>query len=211
MVADMAVVEQLQPQLEPAVAVTPSSNTAALRMACLERLDPATFGEMTQDRLLTEVERLISESANERRIQINGREQRQLATDLVHDMVGLGPLEPLLEDDAITDIMVNGPSRVFVERRGKLVLSPVRFRDTGHVGTIAQRIAAAIGRRVDESSPMVDARLPDRITIDEGNALDETDMPDNAKAVTAKTKAKLTAKPAAANPAAGSAAKAIDE
>jgi pilus assembly protein CpaF len=67
----------------------------------------------------------------------------------------------LLDDDAITDIMVNGPDRVFVEKRGKLVLSPVRFRDIGHVANIAQRIASAVGRRVDESSPMVDARLAD--------------------------------------------------
>jgi pilus assembly protein CpaF len=76
-------------------------------------------------------------------------------------MLGLGPLEPLLDDETITDIMVNGPDRVFVEQRGKLVLSPVRFRDAAHVANIGQRIAAAVGRRVDESSPMVDARLAD--------------------------------------------------
>ena len=76
-------------------------------------------------------------------------------------MLGFGPLEPLLEDDRITDIMVNGPNRVFVEQQGKLVLSGVRFRDQQHVLNIAQRIAGGIGRRIDESSPMVDARLPD--------------------------------------------------
>src|SRR5208283_4299241 len=69
--------------------------------------------------------------------------------------------EQLQADDTITDIMVNGPDRVFVERRGKLVLTSVRFRDLGHVANVAQRIAAAVGRRVDESSPMVDARLAD--------------------------------------------------
>jgi pilus assembly protein CpaF len=137
------------------------SGSAALRVACLERLDPAAFADVGAERLQSEVERLIAEIADEKRIQLNSREQRQLASDLVDDMVGLGPLEPLLEDDSITDIMVNGPDRVFVERRGKLVLSPARFRDTDHVGTIAQRIAAAVGRRVDESSPMVDARLAD--------------------------------------------------
>ena len=89
------------------------------------------------------------------------REQRQLALELVDDMLGLGPLEPLLEDEAITDIMVNGPDKVFVERRGKVVLSGIRFRDSQHLANIAQRIAAAVGRRVDESSPMVDARLAD--------------------------------------------------
>ena len=81
--------------------------------------------------------------------------------ELVNDMLGLGPLEPLLEDDAITDIMVNGPDRVFVERRGKLDLSDVRFRDAAHVANVCQRIAVRVGRRVDESSPMVDARLKD--------------------------------------------------
>jgi pilus assembly protein CpaF len=79
----------------------------------------------------------------------------------VHDIVGLGPLEPLLADDTIADIMVNGPDRVFIERRGKTVRSTVRFRDQQHLAGICQRIAAAVGRRVDESSPMVDARLKD--------------------------------------------------
>jgi pilus assembly protein CpaF len=92
---------------------------------------------------------------------LNAREQRGLATELVHDIVGLGPLEPLLNDETISDIMVNGPDRIFVERRGKTVRSTVHFRDTQHLAGICQRIAAAVGRRVDESSPMVDARLKD--------------------------------------------------
>jgi pilus assembly protein CpaF len=92
---------------------------------------------------------------------LNGREQRSLASDLVHDMLGLGPLEILLEDDTIADIMVNGPNRVFIERLGKVVASSAKFRDTAHLSSICQRIAAAVGRRIDESSPMVDARLKD--------------------------------------------------
>ncbi len=76
-------------------------------------------------------------------------------------MVGLGPLEPILEDDSITDVMVNGPDKVFIERKCKLVVSDVRFRDAAHVANICQRIAASVGRRVDESSPIVDARLKD--------------------------------------------------
>ncbi len=78
---------------------------------------------MTADRLALEVERVLSEIATEHHFQLNAREQRQLAGELVDDMLGLGPLEPLLDDDSITDIMVNGPNRVFVERRGKVVLS----------------------------------------------------------------------------------------
>jgi pilus assembly protein CpaF len=142
-------------------AVAPPSGAVELRVACLARLDPSMLADVTPEQLQSDVERLIAEIADEKRIQINGREQRQLAGELVHDMVGLGPLEPLLDDDSVTDIMVNGPDKVFVERRGKLVLTAVRFRDLGHVANVAQRIAAAVGRRVDESSPMVDARLAD--------------------------------------------------
>ncbi len=143
------------------VPLAPPSGAAELRTACLARLDATLLADATSEQLHIDVERLIADIADEKRIQINGREQRQLAAELVHDMVGLGPLEPLLDDDSITDIMVNGPDKVFVERRGKVVLTAVRFRDISHVANVAQRIAAAVGRRVDESSPMVDARLAD--------------------------------------------------
>jgi pilus assembly protein CpaF len=138
-----------------------SDAIADLRAICLARLEPTAVASMPHDLLTADMERLISEIATERRVQLNGREQRVLAGELVHDITGLGPLEPLLEDDTINDIMVNGPDRTFVERRGKVELSNVRFRDTAHLASICQRIAAAVGRRVDESSPMVDARLKD--------------------------------------------------
>ncbi len=138
-----------------------NSVIADLRTLCLSRLDPAAVTLLPPDVLIPEVERLISTIATERRIQLNAREQLQLAEELVDDMLGLGPLEPLLEDDSINDIMVNGPYSVFVERRGKVYQSPVRFRDAAHLINVCQRIAAAVGRRVDESSPMVDARLKD--------------------------------------------------
>ncbi len=132
-----------------------------LRSLCLSRLDPSAVAGMTPERLAAEVERLVADIATEQRIQLNAREQRRLSQDLVDDMLGLGPLEPLLEDDAITDIMVNGPERIFVERRGKVALTSVRFRDRQHLANISQRVAAKVGRRIDESSPMVDARLLD--------------------------------------------------
>ncbi|HYZ20872.1 MAG TPA: CpaF family protein, partial [Rhodopila sp.] len=134
---------------------------ADLRSLCLARLDPTIVAGMTADRLANEVERLISDIATEQRIQLNAREQRQLSQDLVDDMLGLGPLEPLLEDDGISDIMVNGPDRIFVEKGGKVVQTNVRFRDRKHLSNISQRVAAKVGRRIDESSPMVDARLED--------------------------------------------------
>jgi pilus assembly protein CpaF len=157
------------PVLEIARPAEPSSGqapdqpvpTTLLRMACLAQLDPAVIANMSPEKVAVEVERVLWEIATARRFQLNAREQHQLAGELVDDMLGLGPLEPLLEDDSITDIMVNGPNRVFVERGGKVVLSDIRFRDSAHVANISQRIASAIGRRIDESSPMVDARLKD--------------------------------------------------
>ncbi|HLB98080.1 MAG TPA: ATPase, T2SS/T4P/T4SS family, partial [Acetobacteraceae bacterium] len=132
-----------------------------LRNLCLARLEPAAVAAMPPERLTVDVERLLSEIATDRRIQLNAREQHALAGELVHDILGLGPLEPLLEDDTINDIMVNGPNKTFIERYGKVVLSNVKFRDTQHLANICQRIASAVGRRIDESSPMVDARLAD--------------------------------------------------
>ncbi|MFC7473072.1 CpaF family protein [Dankookia sp. GCM10030260] len=160
------VVRQMPEAAAPAApAARPNAGAGAplaeLRALCLARIDPATVATMAPDRLAAEVERLLAEVATEQRLQLNAREQRQLALDLVDDMLGLGPLEPLLEDEGITDIMVNGHDKVFVEQRGKVVLSGIRFRDNQHLANIAQRIAAAIGRRIDESSPMVDARLAD--------------------------------------------------
>jgi pilus assembly protein CpaF len=139
----------------------PSESIAELRAVCLARLEPTAVANMAPERLATDVERLISEIATERRIQLNGREQRALAGELVNDILGLGPLEKLLEDHTISDIMVNGPNRTFIERGGRVELANIRFRDTAHLANICQRIAAAVGRRVDESSPMVDARLKD--------------------------------------------------
>ncbi|WP_419728286.1 CpaF family protein [Lichenicola sp.] len=132
-----------------------------LRRLCLTRIEPSAIANTPPERLRIDIERLVSEIATSNRIQLNGREQRQLAEELVADMLGMGPLQPLLDDDSIADIMVNGPDCVFIERGGKVVKSDVRFRDAAHVIGICQRIAAGVGRRVDESSPMVDARLKD--------------------------------------------------
>jgi pilus assembly protein CpaF len=138
-----------------------SSMLLELRNLCLMRLDPTLIATVPQDRIGAEVERLVAEIATERRIQLNGREQHALAIELANDMLGLGPLQPLLDDETVADIMVNGPNRVFVERAGQTVLSSTRFRDAAHVASICQRIASAVGRRIDEASPMVDARLAD--------------------------------------------------
>jgi pilus assembly protein CpaF len=146
---------------KPRKSGVPAEAIAELRTVCLARMEPTAVANMPHERLASDVERLISEIATERRIQLNGREQRELAAELVDDILGLGPLEQLLEDETINDIMVNGPDRTFVERRGKVVQADIRFRNASHLANICQRIAAAVGRRVDEASPMVDARLKD--------------------------------------------------
>ena len=111
--------------------------------------------------LRDEVAELVSEIATENRVQLNKIEETALAADLSDDMIGLGPLQPFLDDDEITDILANGPFDIYVERRGKLEKTSARFRDAQHLVNIAQRIASGIGRRIDEASPMVDARLAD--------------------------------------------------
>jgi pilus assembly protein CpaF len=132
-----------------------------IRAALMSRIDPSVAGRIPRPTLRAEVGKLVSEIATEQRIQLNELEEAALAVELTDDMVGLGPLEPFLEDDDVTDVLVNGPFDVFVERRGKLEKTSARFRDAQHLVGVAQRIAAAIGRRIDEASPMVDARLAD--------------------------------------------------
>ncbi len=126
-----------------------------------ERIDIQQASVLTRPELTREVEGVIRDIIAESRVTLNTNEQQQLVSILIDEMVGLGPLEPLLDDPAITDIMVNGPDQVFIERKGKLELTDVTFRDDRHILNLAQRIVTAIGRRVDETNPMVDARLAD--------------------------------------------------
>ena len=132
-----------------------------IRTVLMTRIDPTVAGRIPRAALRREITKLVSEIATENRVQLNKLEEAALAADLSDDMVGLGPLEPLLEDDEVTDILANGPFDIYVERHGKLEKTGARFRDPQHLVNIAQRIATAIGRRVDEASPMVDARLAD--------------------------------------------------
>ena len=132
-----------------------------VRDEVLQRIEPASAIQLAEAQLFARIEHLVAQIANERRLLLNVTEQKRLAADLVNDMVGFGPVEPLLQDETVTDILVNGPSRVYAERRGKLELTPFKFRHDAHVMHVAQRIASSIGRRIDESTPMLDARLPD--------------------------------------------------
>src|SRR5438034_865997 len=132
-----------------------------IRTVLLSRIDPTVEGRIPRAGLRREIAKLVCEIATEDRVQLNKLEEMALAADLSDDMVGLGPLEPFLDDDEITDILANGPFDIYVERNGKLEKTAARFRDGQHLVNIAQRIATGIGRRIDEASPMVDARLAD--------------------------------------------------
>jgi pilus assembly protein CpaF len=135
---------------------------SSMRELIMLRINPAAAMRLSREDFRKEILRLVAEIGAEQRLQLNVREQDNLVQELIDDMIGLGPLEPLLNDDSITDIMVNGPHNIFVEKFGKLEQAPqIRFRDNNHVNNVAQRIAAGVGRRVDEASPMADARLQD--------------------------------------------------
>jgi pilus assembly protein CpaF len=132
-----------------------------IRPLMMERIDAAAAASLPRDELMSQISGLVAELLVENKIRLNQIEQKSLVTNLVNDMMGLGPLEPLLADKDITEVMVNGPNQIYVERGGKLDLTDVTFRDHGHLMNICTRIVSWIGRRVDESSPMCDARLKD--------------------------------------------------
>ena len=150
---------------EPTPAPTRANPVAAakdrIQPMLLQRIDVAKASDLPRDQLSAQIGDVVSEILGEEKLHLNLLEQRDLVTLLLNDMLGLGPLEPLLADEAITDIMVNGANRVFVERGGKVILTDVSFRDDAHLMNICTRIVSYVGRRVDESTPLVDCRLPD--------------------------------------------------
>jgi pilus assembly protein CpaF len=127
----------------------------------VDRIDIGAAARLDREELGRQIGELIGEILREEKIRLNQREQKDLVELLLDDMLGLGPLEPLLADDSVTDIMVNGPNQVYVERKGKLELTDVKFRENAHVMNVCSRIVSQVGRRVDESSPLCDARLMD--------------------------------------------------
>ena len=127
----------------------------------MDQIDPTAAIEIPRAELAEQITDVVSDLLVKEKINLNLKEQKELVLVLLNDMLGLGPLEPLLADENITDIMVNGYRQVYIEQQGKLCLTDVAFRDERHLMNIATRIVTAIGRRVDESSPICDARLAD--------------------------------------------------
>jgi pilus assembly protein CpaF len=132
-----------------------------LHQRLLDLINLSALDTMSREQIESEIGDIIHEELAKQNHALNQSERKQLVGDVLDELLGLGPLEPLLKDPTITDILVNGYNSVFVERYGVLEPTPVRFKNEKHLIRIIQKIVSAVGRRIDESSPMVDARLAD--------------------------------------------------
>ena len=132
-----------------------------LHKRLLDNLNLAALEHASENDLRTEIAAISSEALEEMAVVLNKEERQTLNSDLFNEVTGLGPLEVLLQDDSVNDILVNGPQQIFVERAGKLEVTDVTFKDERHLLRIIDKIVSAVGRRVDESNPYVDARLAD--------------------------------------------------
>ena len=132
-----------------------------LHQRLLDELDRRNLLGASEETLTEFVQGFVDEALQAEDLPLNAEERRRLVDDLLEETLGVGPLAALMADPAVSDVLVNGPHQVYIERFGRLEKTDVRFADTDHLVRIIQRIAARVGRRIDESSPMVDARLPD--------------------------------------------------
>ena len=133
----------------------------SIHRSLLERINLSALDKLSREQIQAEIAEIVGELLEAQREPLNSREKTALVLDVLDELLGLGPLEPLLKDESITDILVNGHETVFVERQGILEKVATRFQDERHLLRIIQKIVSAVGRRVDESSPFVDARLAD--------------------------------------------------
>ena len=154
--------EERQLQTMPAVAQQAYQELKkSMHQMILDRIDLERLKRLTSEQFKHELALLVQRIIEEERIVLNQQERHNLVLDIQHEMLGFGPLEPLLNDPTVSDILVNTFKKVYVERRGRLELTDISFHDNAHLMKIIEKIVSRVGRRVDESSPMVDARLPD--------------------------------------------------
>src|SRR2546422_416858 len=132
-----------------------------LHRALINRMDLTKLTSLQPDQVYAEVSRLAESVLAQEAMPLSAAERERLVNDVQHELFGLGPLEPLLSDPTISDILVNSPDRIYIERRGKIEVTKVSFKDDEHLMRVIERIVSSVGRRIDESSPMVDARLKD--------------------------------------------------
>ncbi|MBA2341438.1 MAG: CpaF family protein [Pyrinomonadaceae bacterium] len=134
---------------------------ARLHRAIINRMDLTKLNQLSPEQVHAEVARLAEELLASEIAPLSTNDRERLVGEVRHELFGLGPLEPLLADPTISDILVNSPYNVFIERRGKLERTEVKFKDDEHLMRVIERIVSTVGRRIDEASPMVDARLAD--------------------------------------------------
>jgi len=132
-----------------------------LHRTLINRMDLTKLSALTPDQVHAEVSRLAESVLAQEAMPLSVSERDRLVNDVQHELFGLGPLEPLLKDPTISDILVNSHNTIYIERRGKIEATNVRFKDDEHLMRVIERIVSSVGRRIDESSPMVDARLQD--------------------------------------------------
>ncbi|MDH3503304.1 MAG: CpaF family protein [Nitrospirota bacterium] len=132
-----------------------------LHRQVIDTLDLAIVAKLDNHLLKLELDKLVQEMLEKESVPLSMKEREILIADIQHEVMGLGPLEPLVQDQTVNDILVNRADQIYVERAGKLQLTDVKFRDEAHLRKIIEKIVSAVGRRIDESSPMVDARLLD--------------------------------------------------
>src|SRR6266851_3663796 len=160
----LAVVAAEQPKPQPAISPAVEAYVKLknkLHLQILEKVDLASLESMSELQLRQEIATLVELLLIESPAQINDIERRMLVRDIQNEMLGLGPLELLMADPSVSDILVNSYNQIYIERRGRLELTNVTFTDDKHLLRIIDKIVSRVGRRIDESSPMVDARLPD--------------------------------------------------
>jgi pilus assembly protein CpaF len=134
---------------------------ARLHRTLINRMDLTKLNSLTQEQVHAEVSRLAEAVLAQEAMPLSVAERERLVNDVQHELFGLGPLEPLLADPTISDILVNSHKTIYIERRGKIERTNVQFKDDEHLMRVIERIVSSVGRRIDESSPMVDARLQD--------------------------------------------------
>src|SRR3712207_2005070 len=134
---------------------------ARLHRAIINRMDLTKLGQLPPEQLHSEVARLAEDLLTAENVPLSSNDRERLVGEVRHELFGLGPLEPLLADPTISDILVNSPKRIYIERGGKLEATNIEFKDDEHLMRVIERIVSTVGRRIDEASPMVDARLQD--------------------------------------------------
>ncbi|MBO6824675.1 MAG: CpaF family protein [Sneathiella sp.] len=154
--ADVTHPARLSPQNLPS-----ADHMQFIRDAFFARLNPNFASDLSEEALFAKIEQAVADIVDQAKLPIDREEQKAAAQELKNDITGLGPVEYLLKDQGVTDILINGPHHIFAERQGRLEQTSFHFRDESHLLSVAKRIAGSVGRRVDESSPMIDARLAD--------------------------------------------------